>query len=227
MTAVRFGNVLGSSGSVVPTFQHQLEQGLPLTITHPDTTRYFMTIAEAVSLILEAGSSASTGEIYVLDMGDPVRIVDLARDLVRLSGLDPERIPIVYTGLRPGERLHETLFYDHETTDRTLHEGILRVRAGGALSDDTIEALADELAAAAAVRDDERTRRILHRVPALGAIPRRRGPRPASVPPEPASGIAILGSGTGAMADLVVPVAGAEPVAGVEPSDPGATGIAQ
>jgi FlaA1/EpsC-like NDP-sugar epimerase len=218
--AVRFGNVLGSSGSVVPTFQHQLEQGLPLTITHPDTTRYFMTIAEAVSLILEAGSSASTGEIYVLDMGDPVRIVELARDLVRLSGLEPDRIPIVYTGLRPGERLHETLFYDHETTERTLHEGIMRVRAGGALSDDTIEALADELEVAAVARDDERVRRILHRVPALGAIPRRRGSRPAPVPPVTVSSAAVLGSGTPAGADLVVPVGPAEP------PDPGPTEVA-
>jgi FlaA1/EpsC-like NDP-sugar epimerase len=203
--AVRFGNVLGSSGSVVPTFQHQLEQGQPLTITHPDTTRYFMTIAEAVSLILEAGASASTGEIYVLDMGEPVRIMDLARDLVRLSGLDPDGVSIVYTGLRPGERLHESLFYDHETTERTLHEGILRVREGAVISDETIEALADELAAAGQVRDDDAVRRVLHRVPALGAVPRRAARAvPASLLP-PASS-AMLGTIDIEPADVVLPI---------------------
>ncbi|HEX8940940.1 MAG TPA: nucleoside-diphosphate sugar epimerase/dehydratase, partial [Candidatus Limnocylindrales bacterium] len=129
--AVRFGNVLGSSGSVIPTFQRQLELGHPLTVTHQDATRYFMTIPEAVSLILEAGATAVSGDVYVLDMGEPVRIVDLARDLILLSGLDPDRVPILYTGLRAGERLNEALFYDHETTDRTLHEGILRARADG------------------------------------------------------------------------------------------------
>ncbi|HYM84751.1 MAG TPA: nucleoside-diphosphate sugar epimerase/dehydratase [Candidatus Dormibacteraeota bacterium] len=216
--AVRFGNVLGSSGSVVPTFQHQLSEGLPLTITHPDTTRYFMTIAEAVSLIMEAGSSASSGEIYVLDMGEPVRIVDLARDLVRLSGLDPDRVPIVYTGLRPGERLHETLFYDHETTERTLHEGILRVRAEGALSDETTETLADELTQAAVARDDDRVRRILHKVSALGAVSLRHAPSPAAAsgPPAQPSGPAMLGSGDGpAGAVAVGPGDHADP--GVDP----------
>jgi FlaA1/EpsC-like NDP-sugar epimerase len=200
--AVRFGNVLGSSGSVVPTFQHQLEEGLPLTITHPDTTRYFMTIAEAVSLILEAGSSAASGEIYVLDMGEPIRIVDLARDLVRLSGLDPDRIPIVYTGLRPGERLHETLFYDHETTERTLHDGILRVRAASALSDETTEALADELAATATARDDEAVRRVLHRVPTLGALP---GRRPVRLPEQ------LTASASSVVEVLPAPLPGATP----------------
>ncbi len=185
--AVRFGNVLGSSGSVIPTFQRQLEQGHALTVTHPDATRYFMTIAEAVSLILEAGASASSGEIYVLDMGEPVRIVDLARDLVRLSGLDPDRIPLVYTGLRPGERLHETLFYDHETTERTIHEGILRVRADGpTIADETVEALATQLETAAGENEDESVRTILHRVPSLGGVRRRRtGSTVAALPVDP------------------------------------------
>jgi FlaA1/EpsC-like NDP-sugar epimerase len=167
--AVRFGNVLGSSGSVIPTFRRQLEEGRPITITDADTTRFFMTIPEAVSLILQAGSSARAGDIYVLDMGEPVRIVDLARDLILLSGLDPARVPIVYTGLRPGERLHEALFYDHETTELTAHESIMRVRAdavgdvGGAL-----EALVAALEPAAVRRDDTTVRALLRTVAELG-----------------------------------------------------------
>ncbi|HEX5466641.1 MAG TPA: nucleoside-diphosphate sugar epimerase/dehydratase [Candidatus Limnocylindrales bacterium] len=162
--AVRFGNVLGSSGSVIPTFQHQLGRGGPLTVTHPDVTRYFMTIGEAVSLILEAASNASPGEIYVLDMGEPVRIVELARDLIRLSGLDPDQVPIVYTGLRAGERLHESLFYDHETTERTLHPGVLRVRWRGD-GTPTAEGVADlvERLIGAAERREVRTVRSLLR----------------------------------------------------------------
>src|SRR6185436_5445356 len=129
--AVRFGNVLGSSGSVVPTFQRQLAEGRPLTVTHPDVTRFFMTIGEAVSLILEAAANPSSGEIYVLDMGAPIRIVDLARDLVSLSGLDPDSVPIMYTGLRAGERLHEALLHDDETTEPTQNPGLLRARSRG------------------------------------------------------------------------------------------------
>jgi FlaA1/EpsC-like NDP-sugar epimerase len=166
---VRFGNVLGSSGSVIPTFQRQLAKGGPLTITHPDVTRYFMTISEAVSLILEAASSPRSGEIYVLDMGEPVRIVDLANDLIRLSGLDPERVPIVFTGLRAGERLHENLFHDHEITEPTIHEGILRVRAGGpSLAPKHVEALARELSTAAEARDDVAVRELLKNVHSIG-----------------------------------------------------------
>jgi FlaA1/EpsC-like NDP-sugar epimerase len=167
--AVRFGNVLGSSGSVIPTFQQQLARGGPLTITHPDVTRYFMTISEAVSLILEAASSPRSGEIYVLDMGEPVRIVDLANDLILLSGLDPEQIPIVFTGLRSGERLHENLFHDHEITEPTIREGILRVRGSGRnLSPKEVEALAQELATAAQARDDTSVRELLKQVHLIG-----------------------------------------------------------
>ncbi len=125
-TAVRFGNVLGSSGSVVPIFQRQLEQGLPLTITDPDATRYFMTIPEAVGLILLAGSDSTPGEVYILDMGEPIRIVELAADMIRLAGLDVGDVEIVFTGLRPGERLHETLLFDHETVRPTTHDRVFR-----------------------------------------------------------------------------------------------------
>ena len=112
--SVRFGNVLGSSGSVVPIFQRQLERGEPITITHPEVTRYFMTIPEAVWLILDSAAIGSPGSLMVLDMGQPVRIVDLAHDLIRLSGRDPDSVPIEFTGLRPGEKLHEELFYASE-----------------------------------------------------------------------------------------------------------------
>ena len=126
--AVRFGNVLGSSGSVVPLFQRQLREGVPLTITDPEMTRYFMTIPEASRLILEASLLGEPGDLFVLDMGEPVRIVDLARDLARLAGRDPDSVPIEYIGLRPGEKLHEALFYDAETIEPTGHPKVLRAR---------------------------------------------------------------------------------------------------
>src|SRR5664279_6297220 len=109
--SVRFGNVLGSTGSVVPIFQEQLENGEPLTITDAAMTRFFMTIPEAAWLILDAAALGKSGDLFVLDMGEPVRIMDLAHDLVRLAGRDPESQPIEIVGLRPGEKLHEELFY--------------------------------------------------------------------------------------------------------------------
>jgi FlaA1/EpsC-like NDP-sugar epimerase len=125
--AVRFGNVLGSAGSVLPVFERQLERGEPLTVTHADMTRYFMTIQEAGWLILDAAAIGNAGDLFVLDMGEPVRIIDMARDLVRLAGRDPDEVEIVFTGLRPGEKLNEKLYYDAETVRDTDVPKIWRV----------------------------------------------------------------------------------------------------
>jgi FlaA1/EpsC-like NDP-sugar epimerase len=124
--SVRFGNVLGSTGSVVPIFQEQLEKSEPLSITHPDMTRYFMTIPEASWLILDAAALGTNGDLFVLDMGEPIRIVDLARDLVRLAGRDPDTQPMDIVGIRPGEKLHEELFYDAERVEPTSVPKVLR-----------------------------------------------------------------------------------------------------
>jgi len=126
---VRFGNVLGSAGSVIPKFQEQIASGGPVTVTHPDITRYFMSIPEAAQLVLQAGSMGQGGEIFVLDMGDPVKIADLARDMIRLSGHTEEQIRVVFTGLRPGEKLFEEVLADAEETRATHHPKLRIARA--------------------------------------------------------------------------------------------------
>lgn len=151
---VRFGNVLGSRGSVVPTFQQQIAAGGPVTVTHPDVKRYFMTIPEAVQLLLQASVLGRGGELFMLDMGEPIRIADLATDLIRLSGLEVGRdIDIVYTGLRPGEKLFEEMFMAEEHYGRTGHEQIFVARNGLQLVQSGVDQAVEDLLAAARTGD--------------------------------------------------------------------------
>ena len=145
LVAVRFGNVLGSSGSAIPLFQEQIATGGPVTVTHPDVVRYFMTIREAAQLILQAGAMGKGGDIFILDMGKPVRIYDMAKDLIRLHGLEPERdVAIEFIGLRPGEKMQEELITEGEGAVKTAHDKIMVLRGNHCLPEKLIKDI-DEL----------------------------------------------------------------------------------
>ncbi len=179
--AVRFGNVLGSDGSVIPLFQRQLQRGGPLTVTHPEARRYFMTIPEAVRLVLQAGAMGRGGELFLLDMGEQVRIQDLARQLVRLAGLrEGEDIDIVFTGLRPGEKLYEELHSHTEKTRITRHERILAWELD-AIDETDLRAAVGELERVAEAGDPVEVKRHLH-----GIVPEYREPTAEELKLQPA-----------------------------------------
>jgi len=163
--AVRFGNVLGSTGSVIPKFRKQITEGGPVTVTHPDIRRYFMSIPEAAQLVLQAGLMGQGGEIFVLDMGEPVKIVDLARDLIRLSGYTEDDIRIEFTGLRPGEKLYEELLANDETTQPTRHPKLRIMKAQRAPRHDFVDDAVRWLEQNAAVPEGEVRAGLAARVP--------------------------------------------------------------
>ena len=160
--AVRFGNVLGSSGSVIPTFKRQIDEGGPLTVTHPEITRYFMTVPEAVGLVLECSIDAKGGEIFVLDMGEPMKIYDLAKKMIKLSGLQlGEDIEIAFTGLRPGEKLYEELQHGQETLELTENKKVFRF-TGTKAGEDEVRAFLKELSPLLRSSDYNALKRKLH-----------------------------------------------------------------
>jgi FlaA1/EpsC-like NDP-sugar epimerase len=168
--AVRFGNVLNSAGSVIPIFRRQIERGGPVTVTHPEMTRFFMTIPEAVSLVVQAGAIGGRGQIFVLDMGEPVSILELARHMIRLSGKEPERdLEIRYIGVRPGEKLHEQLWNEHETAEPTSHQKIL-VAAQAPIDPVWLEA---EIAELERLVDENDTLELVAKLTGLTREPRR------------------------------------------------------
>lgn len=159
--SVRFGNVLGSRGSVVPTFLRQIRSGGPVTVTHPEMQRYFMTIPEAVQLVLQAGALGRGGEVFLLDMGEPIRIVDVATDLIRLSGLTVGTdIEIKFTGMRPGEKLYEEMFFSAENVLTTDHPKVLRAR-NGILPEGVMRRIESMVAAAGAEHPDDELKQLL------------------------------------------------------------------
>jgi FlaA1/EpsC-like NDP-sugar epimerase len=182
---VRFGNVLGSTGSVIPKFRAQIAKGGPVTVTHPEITRYFMSIPESSQLVLEAAAMGKGGEIFVLDMGEPVRIADLARDMIRLSGRGDDDIRIVYTGLRPGEKLYEELLSDDEHT-RPTHHPKLRVAKARMVPVGWLEDLLEWLKAPTPKSDVEVRRDLRRWVPEYqpASLPALKAVSAATVSPE-------------------------------------------
>ncbi|HEY3183860.1 MAG TPA: nucleoside-diphosphate sugar epimerase/dehydratase [Gaiellaceae bacterium] len=172
--AVRFGNVLASSGSVIPIFRKQIERGGPVTVTHPDMTRFFMTIPEAASLVVQAGAMGGRGQVYVLDMGKPVKILDLAKQMIRLSGRTEDQVPIVFVGARAGEKLHEVLWNDGEAVGPTSHPKIMRA----ARPPVDREWLEEELAELERLVEDGDTLGVVTRLGSMVREPRRTGRAP-------------------------------------------------
>ena len=179
--AVRFGNVLGSSGSVIPIFRKQIAKGGPVTLTHPEMTRYFMTIPEAASLVVQAGAIGGRGDVFVLDMGEPVRILDLAMQMIRLSGKDPEHdIDVQIVGTRPGEKLHEELWGEGEVAEATGHPKIMRVR--GPIVDAAW--LEEELGELDRLVRDGETLEVVSRLATMMRVPQLAGTSPEHAPEE-------------------------------------------